>query len=181
MIFAEKAFRVDEQGFYLEDIPFPTEEDLFNPLVVSAPIPDGLYRPRWNRVSQRWVGSVVEKSLAQLKLEKINELSLLCRTAIRAGFESDALGAVHTYDSNTIEDQVNLIGTQPLAIAGLSVAYVCTDKAGLKEARLHTPEQMQKVFADGALKKQEYLVRFHQLRLLVEQADSAETLESIQW
>lgn len=48
-----KVVLIDSQGFYLEDLPFPSAEDLQRSNVVATIPPDGLNRPLWN--GQAWV------------------------------------------------------------------------------------------------------------------------------
>jgi hypothetical protein len=121
-----------------------------------------------------------QPTLEDIKAGKLAALSYACQEEVFSGFSSDALGSPHTYSSQ-IEDQMNLIGVQIQAIAGQSVNYVCVDSAGVKEGRLHTPAQIQQVFAAGAGIKQNLISKFHQLREQVEAATIADVVHQISW
>lgn len=121
-------------------------------------------------------------SLESIKARKIAQLDAACTAAIDGGFDSAALGAVHRYSSQ-LSDQFNLKATRDLALElGVAVDYVCTDAAGVKTGRSHTPAQMSQVFFDGlGLKRFLILEKFHPLRLRVLAATEAAEVEAINW
>lgn len=165
---------IDDQGFYLEDLPFPTATDLQRSDVVLELPPDGMIRPKW--IGTEWIEGGVP-DLESLKLEKIRELSTQCNRAIIAGFDSDALGSIHHYSSEP-EDQINLLGAFLLQA---DVIYICTDISGLKQGRLHNINQITQVFNDGATRKQLLIQEFHKLRITAEQAKTSNELTDIGW
>jgi len=114
---------------------------------------------------------------ADLKAEKVRELSEACKAAIVGGFTSTALGAPHRYDSD-LEAQVNLIGAA--ALPG-PVEYTCTDGAGVKAVRAHTVAQIKQVLTDGAALKIDYLAHFRALKNATLAATDAAELALIEW
>jgi len=87
--------------------------------------------------------------LQAYKDAKVAALSAACRSAITAGFESDALGELHFYPSKET-DQLNLAGSvTDSLLAGLPEDWVtpfwCADSAGEWAMRPHTAEQIQQV------------------------------------
>lgn len=92
-------------------------------------------------------------TLAQARESKIEELSGACRTQIYAGFQSSALGAVHTYPAND-KDQANLAGSVVASLLpGLptnwTTPFWCQDKSGVWAFVPHTAAQIQQVGIDG--------------------------------
>lgn len=116
-------------------------------------------------------------TLEQVKAQKMTQLNATCKAEILAGFESDALGSPHRYSAE-MEDQLNLIGS---TLAGIDTPYVCTDSEGVKAARLHTAAQMSQVYQDGATIKGTKIFWFHELRALVEAAETIEAVNLINW
>lgn len=138
----------------------------------------------WSYVEEQGDYRFIEvetRSIEELKAAKLQQLSQVCQAEITNGFTSDALGSPHHYSSQ-LEDQINLIGATIGAIAGNSIAYVCTDlESGEKAAKLHTPEQMQQVMAAGKRIKEAALGKFHFLRSQVENVESIEEIKVINW
>lgn len=87
--------------------------------------------------------------LQAYKDAKVTALSADCRTAIIAGYESDALGEPHLYPSKET-DQLNLAGSvTDSLLPDLGPDWVtpfwCADGAGEWAMRPHTAEQIQQV------------------------------------
>jgi len=126
------------------------------------------------------VGALTAKpppTLVELKAAKVAELSAACKAAIVSGFQSGALGSLHTYDSD-LESQVNLIGAASL---GGPVAYTCTDEAGVKLSRTHTKPQLMQVLTDGATLKIQHLASFRALKNQALAATTEAELNAIVW
>lgn len=92
-------------------------------------------------------------TLGDLKAAKVAELSAACQAQIYAGFQSSALGAVHTYPAKD-RDQMNLAGSVVAALlpnlpAGWVTPFWCADAAGAWAFVPHTGAQIQQVGADG--------------------------------
>jgi len=86
---------------------------------------------------------------AKLKMAKLQEMKAETFWNIQAGFVSEALGAPHTYESET-RDQLNLVCALSFVQATNSdIDYVCIDANGVKAPRTHTPAQMMQVMKDG--------------------------------
>lgn len=167
----------------VEGVDLPRDRVYFNGAKVvekpAQPEKEGVWQ--WREDVRRWVNLDEAKSLNVLKIEKLQELSAQCQAAILAGFESPALGALHRYSSQ-LEDQANLTQANVLAqIAQQPISYVCTDLAGVKQARMHTPEQLAQVLIDGGTIKAQLIYKFHELRQQVEAAGSLEEVKSVQW
>ncbi len=94
-----------------------------------------------------------ESALDVARRRRINALSADCGKAIVGGFQSDALGFVHTYPS-TATDQLNLMGSvTDSLIPGLAEDWetpfwVC-DTEGLWSFKAHSAEEIQKAGQDG--------------------------------
>lgn len=88
-------------------------------------------------------------SLNDLKADKLIEVNIACRDAIYAGFDCDALGAMHHYPALD-RDQSNLAGSildslLPDVPAGWTTPFWCADSAGVWALRPHTAAQIQQV------------------------------------
>jgi hypothetical protein len=86
---------------------------------------------------------------------KAKQISSLCEAEITAGFESNALGTIHTYPSDR-DDQLNLSGTiQRSMMAGVlptdTFAFLCKNSSNEWGYVFHTPLQIQKVGEDAYL------------------------------
>lgn len=124
------------------------------------------------------LGSLSDLILAAQKKCKISELSEQCQASIFNGFTSEALGSPYLYEGG-YEDQINI---STLGTAGMDSPLTCIDpETGIKEPRLHTAAQLHQVFLDGAAFKVQQIQKYYALKAQVEQAMSAEGMESIQW
>ncbi|HEX9842410.1 MAG TPA: hypothetical protein VGC20_06650 [bacterium] len=105
-------------------------------------------------------------------------LSADCNAAITGGFESDALGSAHRYDSD-LEAQVNLVGAASL---GAAVDYTCTEVAtGTKGSVTHTAAQIKQVLKDGAAIKIALLAQYRARVADVEAAETEAEVEAVVW
>lgn len=120
--------------------------------------------------------------LAAAKTRQTAAINAACRAAIVGGFTSAALGTPHVYDSEET-DQANLTGQrQRAAITGQAQLYKCQDVAtGVKDWRLHAPEQLDQVFLDGAAFKETQLVKATLLKQQIAQAQTLEEILAVVW
>ncbi|EMM77067.1 hypothetical protein [Leptospira santarosai] len=110
-----------------------------------------------------------------IQSEHLQSVERICESKIVSGFNSDALGSSHFYDSDR-DDQLNLIGSVSL---NASVPYKCTDKNDRKEYRIHSAPQIQQVLSDGAARKILLLQKAAALKASILSADSFEKLNAI--
>lgn len=92
-------------------------------------------------------------TLAEAQAAQVANLSAACQAQIYAGFQSSALGAVHTYPAKD-KDQTNLSGSVVASLLpGLSstwsTPFWCEDASGNWSFAPHTAAQIQQVGADG--------------------------------
>jgi hypothetical protein len=130
-------------------------------LTGTGPIPSGytLKKPAENQVwkSGRWVDDL-DTTLAKLYQDKVDAINTACAQHIEGGFDCDALGETHRYNS-TLEDQVNLSGLILSTMDALCACY----RQGEKAFRSHTAEQLHQVgqslvqFKQSALQQAEVL------------------------
>lgn len=120
---------------------------------------------------------VIELTLEEVKERKIAEIKSACNAVIRSGFQSDALGSVHSYSSD-LEDQLNLIGAR---LSNTPLTFGCTDNTNKKTQKSHTAAQLKKVFDDGLARKHQLMSRFYLLKGQVEVAVTKQAVEAIVW
>lgn len=92
-------------------------------------------------------------TLAEAQAAQVAVLGAACGAAIRAGFASSALGAVHTYPASDT-DQRNLIALVTASLlpnlpATWTAPFWCADSTGTWAMREHTASQIQKAGSDG--------------------------------
>ncbi|MDI7165963.1 hypothetical protein [Leptospira santarosai] len=153
--------------FNWDDVIDPETETEDKPLLDEHGncLPNQVYTP------DGWVVDI-----EKLRVELKSRVSSICSAKIISGFESDALGSAHYYDSN-VDDQLNLIG---LVSLNASVQQKCADiQNGVKTYREHTAEQIRQVLADGAILKSIYLQRSAALKKEIGNAKSLSELEQI--
>lgn len=122
-----------------------------------------------------------------MKAEKVAELRAACRAHIFAGFDSDALGAVHRYPlSHT--DQANNQKAETAAMknantAGWTRAMQCIDGKGVVAYRPHTAGQVLKAIADIEECSESALLKLQELIMQVNDpaTDTQAKLDKIQW
>jgi len=118
-------------------------------------------------------------TLDELKEAKVAQLNEACFYAITSGFESDALGEVHSYPSDT-EAQNNLgfaIKRLELEPEGTTVDFKTLDAGYL----LHTLPQLHEVFKDGFDCMQLFISRYNELKEQVNGATTKDEVDSINW
>lgn len=112
----------------------------------------------------------IEELEALFKAMELEKLKVDVAEKITQGYVSDALGSNHIYNS-TIESQINIIGA---VMAGVDMYYACIDENGVKDMRLHTTEQIKKVFADGVIYKQTLMSEYYSRRNFITNATTEE-------
>ena len=118
------------------------------------------------------------KDLLDYKTAKIEELSAACAVEIINGFESDALGTTHWYDSQP-EDQMNLVGS---VAAGDTMQYACREtQGGAKVYKSHTHAQLQGVLQDGRDIKLAKLQAFNTKRATVLACTTEACVDAVTW
>ena len=118
--------------------------------------------------------------LAEDKKAKIAELKAAVEKAIKSGFESAALGATHTYDS----EQHNIDWIQAAVLSKTKTQITCDDGKGTatsKTPREHTAAQCKTVLTDGMAKLLTQKTRFRTLREQVNKAADAAAVEAVVW
>lgn len=139
-----------------------------------------------------WKDKKIEKSnldpkfLKLYKEQKIEILSEQAKQEIISGFESNALGTTHVYDSN-LEDQVNLIGSI-ISVANSideqaadGTWYACRDDQNLKSYKWHTASEIVQVGQDAKRHKFNVLQYFNDLKTQISNALTKEEVDSFTW
>jgi hypothetical protein len=127
------------------------------------------------------INSLTEKplpSLLSVKEQKISSLDALCKAEIISGFNSSALGALHTYPSKA-EDQTNLIGSVASGLA--TIHFWCADSNGNWSMAEHTLAQITQVLADAAVQRVAYSVKLVGLIADVYAASTVAEVDAIVW
>lgn len=114
-------------------------------------------------------------SIDELRADAIATLEAQAQAFIVQGFESAALGTLHTYGGKQT-DQLNLIGA---AGSGMDMTYPCGDSDGVWLRRLHTHEQLKIVLVDGSTHKQIILSTLDDRRAAVMAAADENELNTI--
>ena len=123
--------------------------------------------------------------LQEHKDAKIAELSAACRAAIKAGFESSALGEPHLYPSKET-DQLNLAGSVADSLllsedAGWSTPFWCADLYGVWAMRLHTADQIQQVGREAKARILALMQRNAAYAEQVQLASDKSSVDQITW
>lgn len=131
-------------------------------------------------------------TLEDVKAAKIAQLVEFRDRAITSPFESKALGEVNIYPADETAQKDLQIVLQRLAIAekqmmvaGAKVTvdnrptfdYLTLDAGYLP----HTLDQLEQVFADGVDAATPWLIRFRELKAMVEAAQTVEETNAVQW
>lgn len=124
-------------------------------------------------------------TLDGLKALKRIDLDAACREQIYAGFDCDALGAMHHYPAND-KDQSNLAGSVlDSVLAADNPEYVtpfwCADAGGVWDFRMHTAIEIQTVGQAAKAAILAALSRNAALQAQVGQAQSQADLDLIVW
>ena len=108
-----------------------------------------------------------------------------CSAQISGGFQSSALGAVHTYPSSQT-DQANMTGAVTASImagsaAGWTINFWCADASGNWAFVPHTAAQIQGVYADGITALQTLQARNLALQTQITEATTVDAVQAIVW
>lgn len=113
------------------------------------------------------------------------ELNADCQAAIVGGFASDALGAVHTYPSQPLDQQNLAANVLSSLLPGVdenwTTLQLCADADGAWAYRAHTAAQIQAVGAAGKTAILALLVRNGQLKAALDAAETRAAIEAIAW
>lgn len=125
-------------------------------------------------------------TIEELRFSKANTVNEACRESIYAGFNSNALGAVHHYPAKD-KDQANLVGSVTESLyPNLSAEWVTPFWCAVGNAegewayRMHSAAQIQQVGTDAKAAIVAALTRNAQLQAQIAVAD-AQALEAIEW
>ncbi len=117
--------------------------------------------------------------LEQARSQALAVLNDACRADVVAGVVSNALGSEHLYGSDE-KDQANLLSS--ILVELPVIPYTCTEVAtGLKEMRTHTLAQFKVLLQDAALRRIGLQQKYEALRVMLEQAETLEQIESVRW
>ena len=112
-----------------------------------------------------------------------------CASGIVGGFESDALGARHSYPSQQA-DQINLMGSVTASLLPaaaenwnppFSTPFWCADADGVWAYRMHTAQQIQDAGAEGKGHVVLHQTALADLLYQVEQAGDAAEIAALVW
>ncbi|MEN8517705.1 hypothetical protein [Burkholderia sp. RS02] len=130
---------------------------------------------------------LASEQLAGAKSARIGLLTAACAQAITSGFQSSALGTVHTYPSQPA-DQQNLsaavTASQLPQLGGdprWRVPFMCADKNRVWARRPHTAIQIQQVGADAIAAISMLLQKKDALLAAVEAAQTPEAIDAVRW
>ena len=168
--------KVDTDGYPTAMAQIPADAE-FPPEVVSKPMPNDMFKPRWDFTSEEWFEEEPWRGLETTKSDKKSELNSRCEALIVSGFTSDALGTTHTYQSDR-DDQMNLIG---VVSGGTGGHFKCTDSQGVTAFVPHTAEQMSQVLQDGHVRKLQILQYCAQKKLEVDNTTTEAEVDAIVW
>ena len=120
--------------------------------------------------------------LSVMRLDRVSQLRAACQSAIVTGFNSAALGSVHTYPS-TETDQRNLSDVATAAgaaTAGWTTPLWC-EVAGAWALTPHTATQVQQVMADWIAYRVAQQQRLVTLLGQITSASDPITLAAVTW
>lgn len=132
-----------------------------------------------------WLAADPGPSLADVKAQRTAEIVADCEAAIVSGFESAALGQVHTYPCK-LTDQANLqasvsMAREPGLPAEWRAPFWCQDLDGEWSYQLHTAEQIRQVGMDGYTATLTKLQLKGQLEAAIQAAATIEEVQAITW
>ncbi len=124
-------------------------------------------------------------SLYTVKADRSSVLSAACQAQIYAGFQSSALGAVHTYPAKD-KDQSNLAASvlssmYPGLPADWTTPFWCMDGNGVWAFVPHTAAQIQQVGVDGKAAIVSALQKNAALQAQVKAANTVADVEAVTW
>jgi len=123
------------------------------------------------------ISAYIPPPLESFKSTAKAQMDAAARSAILAGFTSDALGSNHTYGGKET-DQINLVGA---AASGADMPFPCADSNGVWERRIHTAAQLQTALAHGSEYKQAVLTALDARRAEIEAASDLAEIENVTW
>lgn len=132
------------------------------------------------QVGDVWHLRTAATELAAAQYTRIEVLEAKTAEEINSGFESSALGAAHTYDS----EQHNIDWIQAAVLSGAGAKITCDDlknTAASKAPRQHTAAQCEQVLTDGMAVLLAHKTKFRRLRDQVNAATDIAVVEGIQW
>jgi hypothetical protein len=124
-------------------------------------------------------------TLDEAKKAQIQLVDAGCAASIISGFESNALGTVHTYPFKDT-DQANLAASVmasdlPGTPQDWTTPFWCEDSEGNWGYVLHTAPQIQKVGMDGLSAKVSKIAHKIALEQAILQTDTIEGVQAITW
>ena len=124
-------------------------------------------------------------TFADVQAAKIAFLTASCAAQIVGGYQSSALGSVHTYPGKPT-DQINMLGSVTASLLpGLATdwqtPFWCADEAGAWSFQMHTAAQIQAAGADGKAAVATAQTKLATLSAQVAAATSPEDLTTIVW
>lgn len=129
--------------------------------------------------------TLITPTLAKTQGDQVAALSLSCQSQIYAGFQSLALGSMHTYPAKD-KDQANLAASvlaslYPNLPANWTTPFWCMDSAGAWSLVPHTAAQIQQVGQDGKAAILTAITKNATLAAQVMAATSMSTVKAIVW
>ena len=133
------------------------------------------------KLTDSQVAALQAPSLEQAKAEQTALVSAACQAAILAGFSSSALGSLHQYPAQMV-DQQNLSASvlaslMPGLASGWTTPFWCADSSGNWSYADHTAAQIQRVGQDG---KAAILAAIDKKVGLVDQINAATSVSAVQ-
>jgi hypothetical protein len=123
---------------------------------------------------------IVNRTLNDIKNDKISDLNTSCNNTILAGFTSSALSStLHTYPFES-HDQINMSGALALLNSDTtitSITWKTLDAGNLP----HTRDQFSKVCKDSFIFKQTMINKYWNLKAQVETALDEPSVNAIVW
>ncbi len=123
--------------------------------------------------------------LSQIQATQIATLRASAIAAITGGYQSSALGAVHTYPSG-MTDQINMLGSVAASMlpnlpAGWTTDFWCADSTGVWTYAPHTAAQIQQAGSDGKVWVSGCQTKLQSLSASVMGATTAASVQAIVW
>lgn len=132
-----------------------------------------------------WLAEDPGPSLEDAKALRVALMSRACEAAIVAGFESQALGSVHTYPCK-LTDQANLqasvsVAREPGLPESWRAPFWCQEPSGEWSYQLHTAEQIRQVGMDGYTATLAKLQRKGLREAAIAAAQTVAEVEAVVW
>ena len=131
------------------------------------------------------ISGPIGPTLQQAKTAQLAILSASCQAQIYAGFQSSALGTVHTYPAKD-KDQSNLAASvlasmYPDLPSNWTTPFWCCDSNGVWAFVPHTSAQIQQVGVDGKVAIVSALQKNAALQAQVRAANTVADVEAVTW